>query len=183
MSSQREKCIPGGQGGPDKQDGRLAPGAPNPKAILAICCMSLLLVGMDVTIVNVAMPAIEHDLHARISELQWILDAYTLVVASLLMLAGAVSDRYGRRLIFEVGLALFTLGSLLCSLAPSIGGLIGFRALQGLGASMLNPVALSIVANAYKEPKARAKAIGVWGAVAGLSFAVGPFWAASSPRR
>ena len=174
MTSTQDKRDPNAKATQELASSSQAPGAANPNAILAICCMSLLLVGMDVTIVNVAMPAIEHDLHARISELQWILDAYTLVVASLLMLAGAVSDRYGRRLIFQVGLAVFTAGSLLCSLAPSISGLIGFRALQGLGASMLNPVALSIVANAFKDPKGRAKAIGIWGAVAGLSFAVGP---------
>ena len=144
-----------------------------PNLILGICCMSLLLVGMDVTIVNVALPAIEQDLHATLSGLQWIIDAYTLVVASFLMLSGSVSDRYGRRRIFQVGLCLFTTGSLLCSLAPSIHGLIAFRALQGLGASMLNPVALSIIANVFSGP-ARARAIGIWGAVSGVSLALGP---------
>jgi EmrB/QacA subfamily drug resistance transporter len=146
----------------------------HPNLILAICCMSLLVVGMDVTIVNVALPAIQHDLRATVSGLQWILDAYTLVVASLLMLAGSISDRVGRRRVFQVGLFLFTAGSLLCSLAHSIGQLIAFRALQGLGASMLNPVALSIIANAFPEPRARARAVGVWGAVAGASLAIGP---------
>jgi len=146
----------------------------HPNLILAICCMSLLVVGMDVTIVNVALPAIERDLRATVSGLQWILDAYTLVVASLLMLAGSVSDRIGRRRVFQVGLLVFTAGSLLCSLAHSIGQLIGFRALQGLGASMLNPVALSIIANAFPESRARARAVGVWGAVAGASLALGP---------
>jgi EmrB/QacA subfamily drug resistance transporter len=145
-----------------------------PNLILGICCMSLLLVSMDVTIVNVALPAIQHELHATLSGLQWILDAYTLVVASLLMLAGSVADRLGRRRVFQFGLSLFTAGSVLCSLAPSIGGLIAFRAIQGLGASMLNPVALSIIANSFHEPKARAHAIGLWGAVAGISFALGP---------
>jgi len=145
----------------------------HPNLILAICCMSLLVVGMDVTIVNVALPAIQRDLRATVSGLQWILDAYTLVVASLLMLAGSVSDRVGRRRVFQFGLLLFTAGSLLCSLAHSIGQLIAFRALQGLGASMLNPVALSIIANAFPEPKA-ARAVGVWGAVAGASLALGP---------
>lgn len=142
--------------------------------ILGICCMSLLLVGMDVTIVNVALPAIQKDLHATLAGLQWIVDAYTLVVASFLMLAGSVSDRYGRRRVFQIGLCLFTAGSLLCSLAPNIGGLIAFRAVQGFGASMLNPVALSIIANAFSEPKERARAIGIWGAVAGVSLALGP---------
>ena len=146
----------------------------HPNLILAICCMSLLVVGMDVTIVNVALPAIQRDLRATVSGLQWILDAYTLVVASLLMLAGSVSDRVGRRRVFQVGLFVFISGSLLCSLAHSIGQLIGFRALQGLGASMLNPVALSIIANAFPESRARARAVGVWGAVAGASLALGP---------
>lgn len=136
--------------------------------------MSLLVVGMDVTIVNVALPAIQRDLRANLAGLQWILDAYTLVVASLLMLSGSISDRLGRRRIFQVGLVLFTIGSLLCSLSRSIGQLIGFRALQGMGASMLNPVALSIIANAFPDPKARARAVGIWGAVAGVSLAVGP---------
>jgi EmrB/QacA subfamily drug resistance transporter len=142
--------------------------------VLAICCLSLLLVGMDVTIVNVALPRIQHDLKASISQLQWILDAYTLVVASFLMLAGATSDRFGRRRVFQIGITVFTLGSLLCSLAPDIGALIGFRALQGLGASMLNPVALSIIASVIPSPRDRARAIGIWGAVAGVSLAIGP---------
>ena len=146
----------------------------HPNLILAICCMSLLVVGMDVTIVNVALPAIQRDLHATVSGLQWILDAYTLVVATLLMLAGSVSDRVGRRRVFQIGLLIFTAGSLLCSLAHSIDQLVAFRALQGLGASMLNPVALSIIANAFPEPRARAHAVGVWGAVAGASLALGP---------
>jgi EmrB/QacA subfamily drug resistance transporter len=147
---------------------------PRPTIVLAICCLSLLLVGMDVTIVNVALPAIQRDLHATVSGLQWVLDAYTLVVASLLMLAGSTADRLGRRRVFQIGLGLFTLGSLLCSLAPSIEGLVAFRALQGLGASMMNPVALSIITHSFLEPKARARAFGVWGAMAGLALAIGP---------
>ncbi len=145
-----------------------------PNLVLGICCMSLLVVGMDVTIVNVALPAIQHDLHASLSELQWIVDAYTLVVASLLMLSGSISDRFGRRRVFQIGLLLFTAGSLLCSVAGGIGQLILFRGLQGLGASMLNPVALSIIANTFKAPKERARAVGIWGAVAGVSLALGP---------
>lgn len=148
--------------------------APHPNLILAICCLSVLIIGMDVTIVNVALPAIQQDLHARLAGLQWILDAYTLVVASFLMLAGSVSDRFGRRRVFMIGLSVFTIGSLLCSRAGTIDQLIGFRALQGLGASMLNPVALSMIANAFPEPKGRARAVGIWGAVAGLSLGLGP---------
>ena len=136
--------------------------------------MSLLIVGMDVTIVNVALPAIQRDLHATLSGLQWVVDAYTLVVASLLMFSGSVSDRVGRRRVFQSGLLMFTAGSVLCSLAHTIGQLVAFRAVQGLGASMLNPVALSIIANAFPQPKDRARAVGIWGAVAGVSLALGP---------
>ena len=146
----------------------------HPDVVLAICCCSLLLVGMDVTIVNVALPAIQHDLHAQLSGLQWIFDAYTLVVASLLMFSGSMSDRYGRRRVFMIGLTTFCIGSLLCSLSRSIDQLILFRAVQGLGASMLNPVALSIIANVFPDPKDRARAVGIWGAVAGISLAIGP---------
>jgi EmrB/QacA subfamily drug resistance transporter len=146
----------------------------HPNLILAICCMSVLIFSMDATIVNVALPAIQKDLHARLAGLQWILDAYTLVVASFLMLAGSMSDRFGRRRVFQIGLAVFTLASLLCSQARTIGQLIGHRALQGVGASMLNPVALSIIANAFPEPKARGRAVGIWGAVIGVSLGIGP---------
>src|SRR5271154_4005284 len=96
------------------------------RLILAICCMSLLIVGLDVTIVNVALPSIGRELHATVSGLQWTVDAYTLVLASLLMLSGSMADRFGRRRVFEIGLVLFTLGSLLCRLAPSLGFLIAF---------------------------------------------------------
>src|SRR6201996_8863549 len=108
----------------------------HPNLILAICCMSLLIVGMDVTIVNVALPAIQKDLHARLAGLQWILDAYTLVVASFLMLAGSISDRFGRRRVFQIGLGVFTLGSLLCSWAGTIEQLIWFCAPPAVGASL-----------------------------------------------
>jgi EmrB/QacA subfamily drug resistance transporter len=146
----------------------------HPNVILAICCMSLLLIAMDVTIVNVALPDIQRDLHATVPQLQWIIDAYTLVLASLLMFSGSMSDRFGRRRIFQIGLTMFSLGSLLCSVAPSIHGLILYRGIQGIGASMLNPVALSIIATAFTVPKERARAVGIWGAVAGASLALGP---------
>src|ERR1035438_8986380 len=93
-------------------------------AILAICCMSLLIVSMDNTIVNVALPSIRHDLHASLSGLQWTIDAYTIVLASLLLLSGSTADRLGRRRTFQTGLLLFVAGSLLCSLAPTQGWLI-----------------------------------------------------------
>jgi len=142
--------------------------------ILAICCMSLLIVGLDNTIVNVALPSIQRELHASVSGLQWIVASYTLVLASLLMLSGSTADRIGRRKTFQAGLALFTAGSLLCSLAPSLGALIAFRMIQGVGGSMLNPVAMSIITNTFTERAERARAIGIWGGVVGLSMALGP---------
>src|SRR6204780_2711818 len=142
--------------------------------VLAICFMSLFIVGIDVTIVNVALPSIQRDLHAPVSGLQWVVDAYTIVVASFLMLSGSTGDRIGRRRTFQTGLALFTLGSLLCSLAPSLIWLVAFRAVQALGGSMLNPVAMSIISNTFTDRAERARAIGLWGATFGASMALGP---------
>jgi EmrB/QacA subfamily drug resistance transporter len=142
--------------------------------VLAICCMSLLIISLDVTIVNVALPAMAEDLDAPVSGLQWIIDAYLLVLASLLVLAGSTADRIGRRRVFQAGLALFTIGSLLCSVAPTLEWLIAFRTIQAVGGSMLNPVAMSIITNTFTEPRERARAIGVWGAVTGFSMALGP---------
>jgi EmrB/QacA subfamily drug resistance transporter len=142
--------------------------------ILAICCMSLLMVSIDNTIVNVALPSIRTDLNASVSGLQWVIDAYTLVLASLLMLSGSMADRIGRKRASQTGLALFTLGSLLCSVAPGLGWLIAFRAVQAIGGSMLNPVAMSIITNVFTDPRQRARAIGVWGGVVGLGLALGP---------
>ena len=142
--------------------------------ILGICCMSLLIVGLDNTVVNLALPAIKRDLHASIAGLQWTIDVYLLVLASLLMLAGSTADRLGRRRVFQTGLVVFTAGSLLCSLAPSLGWLVAFRGVQAVGGSMLNPVAMSIIVNTFTEPRERARAIGVWGGVIGISMALGP---------
>jgi EmrB/QacA subfamily drug resistance transporter len=142
--------------------------------VLGICCMSILLVSLDNTIVNVALPTIHRDLGASLSQLQWILDAYTVVLATLLILSGSIADRIGRKRVFALGLGLFSVGSLLCSAAPSPGWLIAFRALQGVGGSMLNPVAMSIIRNVFTDPRERAQAIGVWGGVVGISMALGP---------
>ena len=144
------------------------------RLILGICCLSLLIVGLDSTVVNVALPAIQRSLHASVSGLQWTIDAYTLVLASLLMLSGSTADRFGRRRVFQLGLLLFTLGSLLCSLAAGLGWLVAFRIVQAVGGSMLNPVALSIITNTITDKRERARALGVWGAVFGLSLALGP---------
>ncbi|WP_046503546.1 MFS transporter [Streptomyces odonnellii] len=142
--------------------------------VLAICCMSLLIVSLDNTVLNVALPSVQRELHAGVAGLQWTIDAYTLVLASLLMLSGSTADRIGRRRVFKTGLVLFTLGSLLCSLAPNLESLVAFRMVQAVGGSMLNPVAMSIITNTFTEPRERARAIGVWGAVVGISMAAGP---------
>jgi EmrB/QacA subfamily drug resistance transporter len=154
------------------QDAVLSP--QRKKLILTICCMSLFIVGLDNTIVNLALPSIQRELHSAVSGLQWTIDAYTLVLASLLMLSGSTADRVGRKRTFQLGLVLFSMGSLLCSVAPTTGTLIAFRMIQAIGGSMLNPVAMSIITNIFTEPRERAQAIGVWGAVIGLSMALGP---------
>ncbi len=160
---------PGGVGSPGRA---LSPS--RRRLILGICCMSLLIVALDNTIVNVALPSIGRELHSSVSGLQWTVDAYILVLASLLMLSGSSADRLGRRRTFQVGLVVFSLGSLLCSLAPSLPFLIAFRMVQAVGGSMLNPVAMSIITNTFTEPRERAWAIGVWGSVVGVSMALGP---------
>src|ERR1700733_16045713 len=142
--------------------------------ILAICCMSLFIVGLDNTIVNVALPSIQRELHATVPQLQWTIDSYTLVLASLLMLSGSMADRFGRARVFKLGLVLFTLGSLLCSLAPTVQLLIVFRMVQAVGGSMLHPVAMSIIRNTFTDARERAQAIGLWAGVIGLSMAMGP---------
>jgi EmrB/QacA subfamily drug resistance transporter len=142
--------------------------------VLAICCASIVVVVMDISIVNVALPAIHRDLHAPVSGLQWTVDAYTLVLAGFLVLAGSTADRVGRRRVFQTGLTVFGLGSLLCGLAPGIGWLIAARVLQAVGGTMLNPVAMAIVATTFPEPAARARAIGVFGSMSGFALALGP---------
>jgi EmrB/QacA subfamily drug resistance transporter len=142
--------------------------------VLAICCCSIFIVGLDTSALNVALPSIQHDLHASITGAQWSLDAYTLVLASFLILSASTADRVGRRRVFQIGLVIFALGSLLCAFAPNLEWLVAFRVLQAIGGSMLNPVAISIITNTFTEPKARARAIGVWGGVVGVSIAAGP---------
>jgi EmrB/QacA subfamily drug resistance transporter len=142
--------------------------------VLAVCCLSLLIVGVDTTIVNVALPAIHRSLHASLSGLQWIVDAYTLVLGSFLMLGGSTADRIGRRRVFQTGLVTFVIGSALCAAAPTLGVLVAARAFQALGGAMLNPVALSIVRNVFHDPHERARAIGMWSAAFGLSLGLGP---------
>ena len=141
--------------------------------ILGICSMSVLIVSLDTTIVNVALPAIHRSLDAPLSGLQWTIDSYTLVIASLLMLAGSTGDRVGRKRVFSTGLVVFTLGSALCALRrawESSSRPVPFR-LSGLDA---HPVAMSIIRNVFEDPRERAQAIGVWAAMVGISLALGP---------
>ena len=146
----------------------------HPHLVLVICSTGLLMVGVDATIVNIALPSIHRSLDSSLAGLQWTIDAYTLVLASLLMLAGSTADRVGRRRVFELGLLVFSLGSLLCALAPTQSVLIAARVLQAIGGSMLSPVAVSIIRTVFVNPVERARAIGVYAAMFGVSIALGP---------
>src|ERR1700761_9055360 len=144
------------------------------RLVLAICCLSVCVTGIDLTIVNVALPSISRDLHAPVSSLEWTVDAYSLGLACLLVLSGSMADRFGRKRVFQLGLSLFSLSSLLCGLAPSVGWLIAFRGLQAVGGSMLNPVALSIIVSVFTDRRERAWAVRVWGSAIGITIAAGP---------
>jgi EmrB/QacA subfamily drug resistance transporter len=144
------------------------------RLILFTCCSSVAVTGINLSMVNVALPSIRGELHASVGSLQWTVSAYSLAMACLLLLSGSIADRFGRRRVFQVGLLLFALGSSSAALAPGPGWLIASTALQGAGGSMLNPIALSIVVGAHPEPEQRARAIGVWGSTIGLTIALGP---------
>jgi DHA2 family methylenomycin A resistance protein-like MFS transporter len=141
---------------------------------LLVTCFGLFMVLLDASIVNVALPTIQADLHANLSDLQWVIDAYTLPLAALMLTAGTFGDRFGRKRLFLAGLVLFVLGSLLCGFAPTLGWLLFGRAVQGVGAAALLPGSLSVLVAAYPEPRARAQAIGIWAGVSGVALAAGP---------
>jgi EmrB/QacA subfamily drug resistance transporter len=140
---------------------------------LAAVAFGLFMIMLDNTVVNVALPAIEKDLKISISQLEWIVTAYALVFAALLITGGKLADLLGRRKIFVAGLAVFTLSSLACGLAPSAGFLIGARAVQGVGAALMNPATLSIITATF-PPRQRGTAIGIWAGVSALALAIGP---------
>jgi EmrB/QacA subfamily drug resistance transporter len=129
---------------------------------------------IDATVVGIALPAIGQEFHASLADLQWVVTAYTLALAGLLLVAGALGDRYGRRLVFLAGVVWFAIASVLCGLAPSAGVLIAARALQGVGAALLTPGSLAIIEASF-HPDDRGKAIGAWSAFAGVGTAIGPF--------
>jgi EmrB/QacA subfamily drug resistance transporter len=147
--------------------------ATNPWIVLVLICLAQFMVVLDATIVNVALPSIQKDLHLSEGNLQWIVNAYTLVFGGFLLLGGRAGDLLGRKRLFLVGLVIFTGASLLDGLASSEGMLIGARALQGLGAALISPAALSIVSTTFAEGAERAKALGVWAAIAIGGSAVG----------
>ena len=140
---------------------------------LAAVAFGLFMIMLDNTIVNVALPSIERSLHMSISSLEWIVTAYALTFAALLITGGKLGDLYGRRKMFIAGLAVFTLASLACGLAPNAGFLIGARAVQGVGAALMNPATLSIITATF-PPKERGQAIGIWAGVSALALAIGP---------
>src|SRR4051812_11849973 len=147
--------------------------------LLAVLCSVYFMVILDAAIVRVAVPSIERELHMSAEGLQWVANAYMLTFGALLLLGGRIADLVGRRRLFLAGLAVFTLASLLCGLAPSGGALIAFRAIQGLGAAAMTPAALSTLMTTFAEGADRNKAIGIWGAVGGLGATAG--WVIGGP--
>jgi EmrB/QacA subfamily drug resistance transporter len=141
---------------------------------LLICCSALFMVTLDNTILNVALPSLQHELSAAVSGLQWTVDGYILVRGALLFATGSLGDRYGRRRLFRLGLVAFTVSSLACSLAPSLGALVGFRCAQAVGGALMTPSTLAIITNTFTDPRRRAQAIGLWSGSTGLSTAAGP---------
>lgn len=142
--------------------------------MLVVLCVSLLVVSLDNTILNVALPDIVRSLHATSSELQWIVDAYSVVFAGLLLVAGSLGDRLGRKWVFLAGLVLFAAGSSASSFSGSPDRLIAARAFMGVGAAAIMPSTLSILTNLFPDPGDRARAIGIWSGTTGLGLAVGP---------
>jgi EmrB/QacA subfamily drug resistance transporter len=145
----------------------------NPWVVLVIICFAQFMVVLDATIVNVALPHIQTSLGFTEASLQWVINAYTLVFAGFLLLGGRAGDLLGRKRLFLVGLVIFTAASFLNGISSTSGMLIGFRALQGLGAALISPAALSIISTTFAEGKERARALGVWAAIAIGGSAVG----------
>ena len=146
----------------------------NTQIVLFTMCLGVLIAQLDTSVVNLAIRHIGQDLGVGIRKLQWVVDAYNLVYASLLLTGGTLGDLFGRRRVFAVGISIFTIGSLVCGLAPDAIILIAGRAITGLGAALLLPTSLSILAVSYPDPKERGRAIGVWASCNGLAFALGP---------
>ncbi|MHB1510894.1 MAG: MFS transporter [Acidimicrobiales bacterium] len=141
---------------------------------LVAVCVGYFMVILDTMVVNVALPALSRSLHATTSGLEWVVDAYSLVFAALLLSGGALGDRRGAKSVYQVGMGLFALASLACALAPNTVALIGARCAQGFGAALAVPSSLSLLQGAYPDQAARRRAFGTWGAVAGIAAGAGP---------
>jgi MFS transporter, DHA2 family, methylenomycin A resistance protein len=142
-------------------------------ALISVC-LGFFVIQLDVTIVNVALPAIQREIGGSLAGLQWVVDAYTLALASIMLTAGSTADRIGARKVFTYGLTAFAVGSAACAAAPSLGVLIAARTVQGLGASALLPCSLALLVHQFPDPRSRARALGVWGAMGSLGVALGP---------
>src|SRR6201981_899427 len=154
--------------------GLLAYRAAQGRRVVTAMILGSSVAGIDSTVVAVALPAIGRNLHAGFQGLQWTVTAYTLTLASLILLAGSLSDRWGRRRVFLVGLGWFTLASVLCAAAPGIGWLIAARAVQGIGGALMTPASLAIIEATF-QPGDRTRAIGTWAGVSGGSGGIAPF--------
>jgi DHA2 family methylenomycin A resistance protein-like MFS transporter len=142
--------------------------------ILFTMCLGVLVAQIDTSVVNLALKHIAADLTANVSQLQWVVDSYNLTYATLLLTGGVLADLYGRRRIFALGIVLFTLGSLICGLAPNIATLIAGRTIAGIGAALEVPTTLAILAAVYPDPDERALPLGIWASCNGLAFIIGP---------
>src|SRR5262245_30019202 len=141
---------------------------------LAVLCLAAFTINLDTTIVNIALPSLMVQLAASTRELQWVVDAYTLTFAALVLAAGSLGDRYGRKGALLTGLAVFGTATAVGGLVDSAGALIAVRAVMGVGAALIFPATLAIISNVYTERGERARAIGLWGAMTGLGVALGP---------
>jgi len=147
---------------------------PRRRAALAVLCVSILIVNLDNTILNVALPTLVRKLGATASELQWIVDSYAMVFAGLLLVGGSLADRFGRRRLFLIGLATFAGGSVGAAFSGSVGALIAWRAVMGGGAALTMPATLGIINDLFRDSRERARAIGLWAGTSGIGIAIGP---------
>ena len=159
----------------DRMQAAAGGGSPHARTVaLAAICLGFFVIQLDVTIVNVALPTIQREIGGTVAGLQWVVDSYTLALASVMLTAGSMADRTGARRVYLIGLAGFAAGSAACALAPGLGVLIAARAVQGLGASALLPCSLALIVHRFPDRGARARALGVWGAMGSLGVALGP---------
>ena len=159
---------------PNAGDGAVTWGTPTARWILLATVLGSGMAFLDATVVNVALPTIGTELDASVAGLQWILNGYTLTLASLILIGGSLGDRFGRRRVFLVGIVWFAAASLLCGLAPTAQALVAARALQGIGGALLTPGSLAILQASF-APGDRGRAVGAWSGLSGIAAAIGPF--------